>query len=114
MTRSGSRRVRLALGVLLGLTMLAAAAGAAPALPERPTGLDAGIGWAQEPAAATLARLADRAPHTEQFYFARPDRFANGDRGNGRGGLPGDRMSTGYDPSDKGFYHGGDLRGVID
>ncbi|PRY25708.1 pullulanase-type alpha-1,6-glucosidase [Pseudosporangium ferrugineum] len=50
----------------------------------------------------------------EQFYFVLPDRFANGDPRNDRGGLPGDRLSTGYDPADKGFYHGGDLKGVID
>ena len=50
----------------------------------------------------------------EQFYFVLPDRFANGDPRNDRGGLPGDRLRTGYDPADKGFYHGGDLKGVID
>jgi len=50
----------------------------------------------------------------EQFYFMLPDRFANGDPRNDRGGLAGDRLANGYDPADKGFYHGGDLRGVID
>ncbi|HET6942290.1 MAG TPA: alpha-amylase family glycosyl hydrolase [Sphingomicrobium sp.] len=42
-----------------------------------------------------------------------PDRFANGDPSNDRGGLTGSRMQTGYDPTDKGFWHGGDLKGVI-
>ncbi|MEU9380618.1 pullulanase-type alpha-1,6-glucosidase [Streptomyces sp. NPDC048279] len=41
-----------------------------------------------------------------------PDRFANGDTGNDKGGLTGSRLSTGYDPTDKGFYQGGDLRGL--
>ncbi|GAA3805235.1 pullulanase-type alpha-1,6-glucosidase [Streptomyces chiangmaiensis] len=49
----------------------------------------------------------------EQFYFVMPDRFANGDASNDRGGLTGSRLSTGYDPTDKGFYQGGDLKGLI-
>ena len=32
---------------------------------------------------------------------------------NDAGGLTGDRLQTGLDPTDKGFYHGGDLSGVI-
>ncbi|MDG4771631.1 pullulanase-type alpha-1,6-glucosidase [Solwaraspora sp. WMMD792] len=51
---------------------------------------------------------------TEQFYFLLPDRFANGEPGNDWGGLTGDRLVTGHDPTDKGFYQGGDLQGVID
>ncbi|MEU5216266.1 pullulanase-type alpha-1,6-glucosidase [Streptomyces sp. NPDC020807] len=50
----------------------------------------------------------------EQFYFLLPDRFANGDTGNDRGGLVGSRTETGFDPSDKGFYQGGDLKGVTE
>ena len=42
-----------------------------------------------------------------------PDRFANGDPSNDPGGLTGDRMVTGLDPTDKGFYHGGDLAGLM-
>ncbi|MFI2435668.1 pullulanase-type alpha-1,6-glucosidase [Streptomyces sp. NPDC018693] len=49
----------------------------------------------------------------EQFYFVLPDRFANGDPSNDRGGLTGSRLTTGYDPTDKGFYQGGDLKGLI-
>ena len=68
-----------------------------------------------EPSEASLAAMAPSTSHrAEQFYFLLPDRFANGDKGNDRGGYPGDRMSTGYDPTDKGFYHGGDIQGVID
>ena len=33
---------------------------------------------------------------------------------NDKGGLVGDRLVTGFDPTDKGFYHGGDLAGLID
>ena len=49
----------------------------------------------------------------ERFYFVMADRFANGNPANDRGGLSGDRLATGYDPTDKGFYHGGDLAGII-
>ncbi|GAA2609444.1 pullulanase-type alpha-1,6-glucosidase [Streptomyces roseoviolaceus] len=48
----------------------------------------------------------------EQFYFVLPDRFANGDPRNDKGGLTGSRLATGYDPTDKGFYQGGDLKGL--
>ncbi|MCX5066161.1 pullulanase-type alpha-1,6-glucosidase [Micromonospora lupini] len=72
------------------------------------------VQWRDEPTAeALLAAGADRA-RAEQFYFVLPDRFANGDRRNDSGGLTGDRLRTGLDPTDKGFYHGGDLKGVID
>ncbi len=48
------------------------------------------------------------------FYFVLPDRFENGSTSNDRGGYsPDNRLATGFDPTDKGFYHGGDLRGLI-
>jgi glycosidase len=55
----------------------------------------------------------DRAPQDEIIYFLLPDRFANSDPSNDRGGLQGGRLTTGFDPTSKGFYHGGDLEGVI-
>ncbi|MFF9766369.1 pullulanase-type alpha-1,6-glucosidase [Streptomyces sp. NPDC014636] len=65
------------------------------------------------PSDAVLAAQPARHDDTrEQFYFVMPDRFANGDRSNDRGGLTGSRLSTGYDPTDKGFYQGGDLKGL--
>ncbi len=48
----------------------------------------------------------------EQFYFVMTDRFANGDTSNDQGGLTGDRLTTGFDPTDKGFYNGGDIAGL--
>lgn len=54
-----------------------------------------------------------RLPQDEVVYFLLPDRFENGDPNNDRGGLKGDRLKTGFDPTHKGFYHGGDLRGLI-
>src|SRR5829696_1728306 len=55
-----------------------------------------------------------RSPVTdENFYFVMADRFANGDTSNDLGGLPDDRMVSGFDPTSKGFYQGGDLRGIL-
>ena len=53
-----------------------------------------------------------RLPQDEVIYFVLPDRFENGSAANDRGGLKGDRLVTGYDPAAKGFYHGGDLKGL--
>ncbi|MDP9792171.1 hypothetical protein J2S43_000683 [Catenuloplanes nepalensis] len=72
------------------------------------------VTWDIEPSSVALAGRKAPEREAEQFYFVLPDRFANGDRRNDRGGLSGDRLSTGHDPADKGFYHGGDVQGVID
>lgn len=63
-------------------------------------------------AAQTKADFRARTPEQEVIYFVLPDRFDNGDPANDRGGLTGDRLVTGYDPTAKGFYHGGDLKGL--
>ena len=65
---------------------------------------------AAQPAAKASFRA--RTPDQEVIYFVLPDRFDNGDPSNDRGGLTGDRLVTGYDPTHKGFYHGGDLKGL--
>lgn len=54
-----------------------------------------------------------RLPEDEVIYFVLPDRFDNADPANDHGGLTGDRLATGFDPTHKGFYHGGDLKGLI-
>ncbi len=77
------------------------------------------------PAAQPTAQVTDadeamagtslRAPLTrERFYFVMADRFANGDPSNDAGGLTGGPLETGLDPSDKGFFHGGDIAGLSD
>ncbi len=53
-----------------------------------------------------------RLPQDEVMYFVLPDRFANGNPSNDRGGLAGTRLQHGFDPTHKGFYHGGDLAGL--
>ena len=62
--------------------------------------------------AAAAQGLRDRLPQDEVIYFLLPDRFDNADPRNDTGGLRGSRLVTGFDPTDKGFYHGGDLKGV--
>ena len=51
---------------------------------------------------------------SDDFYFVTDDHFANGGTANDEGGLEGDRLVTGFDPTDKGFYNGGDLQGLRD
>ncbi|EGX57212.1 pullulanase [Streptomyces zinciresistens K42] len=75
-------------------------------------------GAAAPPAPPSDARLAAEPARQDstrdQFYFVLPDRFANGDTRNDKGGLTGSRLATGYDPTDKGFYQGGDLKGLTE
>jgi glycosidase len=49
---------------------------------------------------------------SQRVYFVLPDRYANGDSSNDRGGLTGTRGVTGYDPTDTGYFHGGDYKGL--
>ena len=56
----------------------------------------------------------ERGVEDEVIYFVLPDRFANGDTDNDLGGYPADRLVSGYDPTHKGFYHGGDLKGLTE
>ncbi len=64
--------------------------------------------------AALIRDPATPAGSGQSFYFVMTDRFANGDTGNDTGGLAGDRDTTGFDPSDTGYYQGGDLAGLRD
>jgi glycosidase len=63
-------------------------------------------------AAGQPAPIAERQLEDEIIYFVLPDRFANGDPANDRGGIKGDALTHGFDPTHKGFYHGGDLKGL--
>jgi len=80
-------------------------------------------GLATAPASADQEHRGDRpeALHSlrgpvtdENFYFVMADRFANGDTANDLGGLPNDPLVSGFDPTKKGFYNGGDLKGLRD
>lgn len=95
---------RAAPAAVVAAALCAALVPALPAAAARPPAAPSDAKLAAEPARHDLTR--------EQFYFVMPDRFANGDTGNDRGGLTGSRLETGYDPTDKGFYQGGDLKGL--
>lgn len=57
-------------------------------------------------------RSSDRLPVDEIVYFMLPDRFENGDASNDTGGFSGGKLDHGFDPTSKGFYQGGDLKGL--
>ncbi len=104
------RSASLALAALLSLLVTAG-----PAAAQQPAAAPAAARLAAPPSNAELAAEPARHDATrEQFYFVLPDRFANGDPSNDRGGLTGSRLVTGYDPTDKGFYQGGDLAGLTE
>ena len=96
-------RVRRAVAVLLS-TVLAGGVVASPAGAAPRSHGDGGL----------PGRHSLRAPVTdENFYFVMADRFDNGDPGNDRGGLGDDPLVSGFDPTRKGFYNGGDLAGLL-
>jgi glycosidase len=71
------------------------------------------LSFAARSAAEPAQDFRSRPPEDEIIYFLLPDRFENGDTSNDRGGLEGGPLVTGFDPSAKGFYHGGDLKGLM-
>ncbi len=81
--------------------------------------LSCAVGMGLPLAPAQAAERGDGARHSlrgaltdQDFYFVMGDRFANGDTSNDEGGLTGDRNVTGFDPTSKAFYNGGDLKGL--
>ncbi|MFE7131997.1 pullulanase-type alpha-1,6-glucosidase [Streptomyces sp. NPDC057638] len=104
------RRVRQA---LVTVTAAALCVGLLPALASaQAPGEKAPAPPSTKALAAEAARAARDDLTREQFYFVLPDRFAQGDPRNDRGGIPGGRLDHGFDPTDKGFYQGGDLKGL--
>lgn len=61
---------------------------------------------------ASAQELRSRPVEDDVIYFLLPDRFANGEPDNDRGGIHGGRLDHGFDPAHKGFFHGGDLAGL--
>jgi glycosidase len=95
---------------------LAVVAGATLALGIGGGSATARPGAVAPPRGDELERLAQPPGHTalasQRIYFVMPDRYANGDPANDRGGVSGERSVTGFDPTDVGWYHGGDLKGL--
>jgi glycosidase len=76
-------------------------------------------GASQDGARRTTAEPADLAQAavrtsiaSQRIYFVMTDRYANGDPANDRGGRTGGRDVTGFDPTDPGWFHGGDFVGL--
>jgi glycosidase len=63
--------------------------------------------------AGVVAPMVHEAAETDVIYFVMTDRFANGDPANDTGGIDGGPLQHGFLPTDAGFYHGGDLPGLI-
>ena len=84
-----SRR-SLVIASTAGLLLLAGVGGAAPHVS------------AQAPVGAELEALAQPPTYSafasQRIYFVMPDRYANGDTANDRGGFTGSAPVTGYDP----------------
>ena len=96
-------RIRRAVAVLLS-TVLAGGVVATPADAATRSHGDGGL----------PGRHSLRAPVTdENFYFVMADRFDNGNQGNDQGGLGDDPLVSGFNPTKKGFYNGGDLQGLL-
>src|SRR5690606_20326313 len=75
-----------------------------------PLGLAGGYDDAQD---ADLVVPPVRQPGSdERFYFVMTGRFANGDPSNDTAGLGDDPLVSGFDPTNKGFYQGGDIAGL--
>ncbi len=96
--------------------LLSPARSPVPRSPWRPSPLAGRDGAAAPPSGAELEALAQPPAYTpfasQRIYFVMPDRYANGDPSNDRGGKSGGRSVTGFDPVDTGWYHGGDLKGL--
>ena len=61
------------------------------------------------------ARHSLRRPVTDEiFYFVMADRFENADPANDTAGLGDDPMVSGFDPTSKAFFNGGDLQGLLE
>src|SRR5690349_2697724 len=89
--------------------MVAFSATVLPAQAAPGTNDPGGNGHGNKNPGSTSALHSLRAPVTdENFYFVMADRFSNGSTTNDDGGLGRDPMVSGFDPTQKGFYNGGD------
>lgn len=63
----------------------------------------------------SLSSPVARGPQSkESVYFVMTDRFANGNTSNDEAGIGGGRLGSGFDPSDPGWWHGGDFQGLTE
>lgn len=78
----------------------------------RPAVLLTALGLSLATVAGAAESYRERLPQDELIYFLLIDRFENGNSRNDTGGLAGGRLATGFDPTSKAFYNGGDLQGL--
>lgn len=107
---TGFRLVRKPPGLAVALIALLVVSACATDMTQMPS---ASTSARSAPASAMMAATyLTRPPEDEVVYFMLPDRFANGDPSNDTGGIAGEVLDHGFDPTHKGFYHGGDLKGL--
>ncbi|WP_394821249.1 alpha-amylase family glycosyl hydrolase [Pendulispora albinea] len=104
-------RLSLGLGLLLAIVAAPHCSRSDVAYPNDPKA-DAGTDGASTPP-DPHAVPSVRTGQNEVFYFVLPDRFANGAAANDTGGSSGQPIEHGFLPADKGYYHGGDLAGLV-
>lgn len=108
MTRTRRTAALVATATTTALVLSAQAAPSASAAPS-----DRQVDRRGASLAERVARPSLRGSLTDtNFYFVMADRFNNGDTGNDEGGYTGDRTQTGFDPTSKRYYHGGDIAGL--
>ncbi|MDE0067532.1 MAG: alpha-amylase family glycosyl hydrolase [Acidimicrobiaceae bacterium] len=134
------RHCRATAPALVTLTALAVlAAACSSAAPEEPSGRSSRETSASQPADPTEAASRKtettaaptatappvpghgpvaapaRHPYLDRsIYFVMVDRFENGDTSNDTAGIDGGPLDHGFLPTNRGYHHGGDLRGLID
>ncbi len=132
---SRQRRHRAAAAVLVALATACSSmppadpdSQASPAVSAPPqTATTSPQATAADPAEATIAPTTTlaaghgpvaapaRHPYLDRsIYFVMVDRFSNGDPGNDTAGIDGGPLDHGFLPTNRGYHHGGDLRGLID
>lgn len=90
--------------LLVGSTLLACAPAEIQQIESQPV--------SQPPSSKSDLTYLTRPATDEVVYFMLPDRFENGDPSNDKGGIEGGPLDHGFDPTHKGFYNGGDLKGL--
>lgn len=109
---AGKRFTALASAIALSLTLSACGSDSSPtpAPTPDPTPTPPPTTGAQPPTFNT--DYVNRSIKDDVFYFVMLDRFANGDATNDQGSTIYPESSGGFDPTNKGYYHGGDLAGL--
>src|SRR5215204_5132437 len=103
-TRRVVRRCASLVALLgVALAALAGSSGGGVAAPAPPSGalLES---LSQPPTRAAIA--------SQRIYFVMTDRYRNGDASNDTGALGDGPATNGFDPTDTGFFHGGDFKGL--